>query len=89
MPAKLLQDDRLGWRVQKKKNRSEPDAADHHSCAVLASASDFEERNPITGFMDVPYEERDYVLPNAKNFPGLLTAEDVFAERPTQGPQLE
>ena len=36
--------------------------------------------NPITGFMDVPAEERDYVLPNAKNFPGLLTKEDVFAE---------
>ena len=36
--------------------------------------------NPIQGFMDVPVEERDYVLPNAKNFPGLLTKEDVFAE---------
>ena len=36
--------------------------------------------NPIQGFMDVPAEERDYVLPNAKNFPGLLTKEDVFAE---------
>jgi len=29
--------------------------------------------------MDVPQEERDYVLPNAKNFPDLLTTEDVFA----------